>query len=169
MAHPPAKQRHAKHTEEECINYYLKSDPYISEFEAYCILCASCDKWICLRPNSTYCSIPLAWDAHHKSCLAKKMWVIHPLFIALFILFFQLETTRLLYNFKQEVMVSWPLIHPEKMIMMMVLYKSSAVNCVEHVRHAGVPQNQSQLISVCTDMCNVCFWVHDLNWHHSTM
>lgn len=73
LAHPPAKRRRAKRTEEERIDY-LKSDPYVSEFEAYRVLCASCDKWIRLRPNSTYCSIP--WDAHRKSCLAKKMWVI---------------------------------------------------------------------------------------------
>jgi hypothetical protein len=70
LAHPPAKRRRAKRTEEERIDY-LKSDPYVSEFEAYRVLCASCDKWIRLRPNSTYCSIP--WDAHRKSCLAKKM------------------------------------------------------------------------------------------------
>lgn len=85
LAHPPAKRRRAKRTEEERIDY-LKSDPYVSEFEAYRVLCASCDKWIRLRPNSTYCSIP--WDAHRKSCLAKKMWVTHPFFVALFILFF---------------------------------------------------------------------------------
>jgi hypothetical protein len=86
LAHPPAKRRRAKHTEleEERIDY-LKSDPYVSDFEAYRVLCASCDKWIRLRPNSTYCSIP--WDVHRKSCLAKKMWVIHPFFVALFILF----------------------------------------------------------------------------------
>jgi len=84
LAHPPTKRRRAKRTEEERIEY-LKSDPYVSEFEAYRVLCASCDKWIRLRPNSTYCSIP--WDAHRKSCLAKKMWVIHPFFLALFILF----------------------------------------------------------------------------------
>jgi len=70
LAHPPTKRRRAKRTEEERIEY-LKSDPYVSEFEAYRVLCASCDKWIRLRPNSTYCSIP--WDAHRKSCLAKKM------------------------------------------------------------------------------------------------
>ena len=73
LAHPPAKRRRAKRTEEERIEY-LKSDPYVSEFEAYRVLCASCDKWIRLRPNSTYCSIP--WDAHRKSCLAKKMCLI---------------------------------------------------------------------------------------------
>ena len=75
LAHPPAKRSRAKRTEEERIDY-LKSDPYVSEFEAYRVLCASCDKWIRLRPNSTYCSIP--WDAHRKSCLAKKMWVVQP-------------------------------------------------------------------------------------------
>lgn len=42
------------------------------------VLCASCDKWIRLRPNSTFCSIP--WDAHRKSCLAKKLYVIHFLY-----------------------------------------------------------------------------------------
>ncbi|KAK7453385.1 hypothetical protein VKT23_011649 [Stygiomarasmius scandens] len=69
-SHPPAKRRRAKRTEEERIAY-LRSDPYVAQFEAYRVLCASCDKWIRLRPNSTYCSIP--WDAHRKSCLAKKI------------------------------------------------------------------------------------------------
>ncbi|KAI0630482.1 hypothetical protein C8Q77DRAFT_1219460 [Trametes polyzona] len=66
----PAKRRRAKRTEEERIDY-LRNDPYVAEFEAYRVLCASCDKWIRLRPNSTYCSIP--WDAHRKSCLAKRV------------------------------------------------------------------------------------------------
>lgn len=70
LAHPPAKRRRAKRTEEERIQY-LRSDPYVAQFEAYRVLCASCHKWIRLRPNSTYCSIP--WDAHRKSCLAKKV------------------------------------------------------------------------------------------------
>ena len=73
LAHPPAKKRRrAKRTEEERIDY-LTADPYVAQFEAYRVLCASCDKWIRLRPNSTYCSIP--WDAHRKSCLAKKVYV----------------------------------------------------------------------------------------------
>jgi hypothetical protein len=72
LAHPVAKRRRAKRTEDERIEY-LRSDPYVAKFEAYRVLCASCDKWIRLRPNSTYCSIP--WDAHRKSCLAKKMYV----------------------------------------------------------------------------------------------
>ncbi|KAF7311970.1 hypothetical protein MIND_00208700 [Mycena indigotica] len=63
------KRRRAKRTEEERIAY-LKADTHIAQFEAYRVLCASCSKWIRLRPNSTYCSIP--WDAHRKSCLAKK-------------------------------------------------------------------------------------------------
>ena len=67
---PLAKRRRAKRTEEERIEY-LRSDPYVAKFEAYRVLCASCDKWIRLRPNSTYCSIP--WDAHRKSCLAKRV------------------------------------------------------------------------------------------------
>lgn len=66
---PQPKRRRAKRTEEERIDY-LRSDPYVAQFEAYRVLCASCDKWIRLRPNSTYCSIP--WDAHRKSCLTKK-------------------------------------------------------------------------------------------------
>jgi hypothetical protein len=66
---PPAKRRRAKRTEEERIEY-LRADVHVAQFEAYRVLCASCDKWIRLRPNSTYCSIP--WDAHRKSCLAKK-------------------------------------------------------------------------------------------------
>ncbi|TFK37321.1 hypothetical protein BDQ12DRAFT_156071 [Crucibulum laeve] len=70
LAHPPAKRRRAKRTEEERIDY-LRADPYVARFEAYRVLCASCDKWIRLRPNSTYCSIP--WDAHRKSCLSKKI------------------------------------------------------------------------------------------------
>ncbi|KII89556.1 hypothetical protein PLICRDRAFT_124521 [Plicaturopsis crispa FD-325 SS-3] len=70
LAHPPIKRRRAKRTEEERIEY-LRSDPYIADFEAYRVLCSSCDRWIRLRPNSTYCSIP--WDAHRKSCLARKL------------------------------------------------------------------------------------------------
>ncbi|KAG9308066.1 hypothetical protein JVU11DRAFT_12633 [Chiua virens] len=70
LANPPPKRRRAKRTEEERIEY-LRADPYVAEFEAYRVLCASCDKWIRLRPNSTYCSIP--WDAHRKSCLSKKI------------------------------------------------------------------------------------------------
>lgn len=72
LAHPPIKRRRAKRTEEERIEY-LRSDPYIADFEAYRVLCSSCDRWIRLRPNSTYCSIP--WDAHRKSCLARKLSV----------------------------------------------------------------------------------------------
>ncbi|KAJ7056811.1 hypothetical protein C8F01DRAFT_1155129 [Mycena amicta] len=66
---PPLKRRRAKRTEDERIAY-LRADAHVAQFEAYRVLCASCDKWIRLRPNSTYCSIP--WDAHRKSCLAKK-------------------------------------------------------------------------------------------------
>ncbi|KAI9459734.1 hypothetical protein BJY52DRAFT_358082 [Lactarius psammicola] len=68
-AGPPSKRRRAKRSEEERIEY-LRSDPYVAQFEPYRVRCASCDKWIRLRPNSTYCSIP--WDAHRKSCLARK-------------------------------------------------------------------------------------------------
>ncbi|KIL60874.1 hypothetical protein M378DRAFT_13898 [Amanita muscaria Koide BX008] len=70
LSHRPTKRRRVKRTEEERINY-LRADPYVARFEAYHVFCASCDKWIRLRPNSTYCSIP--WDAHRKSCLAKKI------------------------------------------------------------------------------------------------
>ncbi|KAH0578229.1 hypothetical protein H2248_004009 [Termitomyces sp. 'cryptogamus'] len=69
-APPPAKRRRAKRTEEER-KAYLGSDPYVERFEAYRVLCKSCDKWIWLRFDSTYNSIP--WDAHRKSCLAKKI------------------------------------------------------------------------------------------------
>lgn len=72
---PPSKRRRAKRSEEERIQY-LRSDPYVAQFDAYRVLCASCDKWIRLRPNSTFCSIP--WDAHRKSCLARKGCVIRP-------------------------------------------------------------------------------------------
>ncbi|KAN0109203.1 hypothetical protein V8E52_009531 [Russula decolorans] len=72
---PPSKRRRAKRSEEERIQY-LRSDPYVAQFDAYRVLCASCDKWIRLRPNSTFCSIP--WDAHRKSCLARKRCVICP-------------------------------------------------------------------------------------------
>jgi hypothetical protein len=88
-SNPVPKRRRAKRTEEERIDY-LRSDPYVAQFEAFRVLCASCDKWIRLRlvtrsqcdysplmtlprPNSTYCSIP--WDAHRKSCLSRKMFV----------------------------------------------------------------------------------------------
>ncbi|KAH9988543.1 hypothetical protein BJV77DRAFT_964355 [Russula vinacea] len=66
---PPSKRRRAKRSEEERIQY-LRSDPYVAQFDAYRVLCGSCNKWIRLRPNSTFCSIP--WDAHRKSCLARK-------------------------------------------------------------------------------------------------
>ncbi|KZV65071.1 hypothetical protein PENSPDRAFT_614552 [Peniophora sp. CONT] len=72
---PPTKRRRAKRTEDERIEY-LRADPYVAQFEAYRVLCGTCDKWIRLRPNSTYCSIP--WDAHRKSCLAKKGVGIQP-------------------------------------------------------------------------------------------
>ena len=75
VAGPPSKRRRAKRSEEERIQY-LRSDPYVAQFDAYRVLCASCDKWIRLRPNSTFCSIP--WDAHRKSCLARKWCVICP-------------------------------------------------------------------------------------------
>ncbi|KAH8111768.1 hypothetical protein DFH11DRAFT_576855 [Phellopilus nigrolimitatus] len=65
----PLKKRRAKRTEDERIEY-LRTDPHVAQFEAYRVLCGSCAKWIRLRPNSTYCSIP--WDAHRKSCLSKK-------------------------------------------------------------------------------------------------
>ncbi|KAJ7787170.1 hypothetical protein B0H14DRAFT_289194 [Mycena olivaceomarginata] len=67
---PSIKRRRAKRTEEERIDY-LRSDPRVAKFEAYRVLCAGCNKWIKLRPNSTYCSIP--WDAHRKSCVEKTM------------------------------------------------------------------------------------------------
>ncbi|KAM6497545.1 hypothetical protein JOM56_008018 [Amanita muscaria] len=70
LAHPLTNRRREKRTEEKRIDY-LRADPYVAQFEAYRVLCVSCDKWIRLRPNSTYCSTP--WDAHIKSCLAKKV------------------------------------------------------------------------------------------------
>src|SRR6266702_704446 len=73
-AGPPSKRRRAKRSEEERIQY-LRSDPYVAQFEPYRVRCASCDKWIRLRPNSTYCSIP--WDAHRKSCLSRKGYVVY--------------------------------------------------------------------------------------------
>ena len=72
LTHPPTKRRPTRRTEEERIDY-LRADPYVAEFEAYRVRCASCDKWVHLRPNLTYCSFP--WDAHRKSCLSKKMYV----------------------------------------------------------------------------------------------
>jgi hypothetical protein len=72
---PPSKRRRAKRSEEERIQY-LRSDPYVAQFDAYRVLCGSCNKWIRLRPNSTFCSIP--WDAHRKSCLARKGCVVVP-------------------------------------------------------------------------------------------
>ena len=63
------KKRRPKRSEEERINFF-RTDPYVAQFEAYRVLCAGCDKWIRLRSNSSYCSIP--WEAHRKSCLAKK-------------------------------------------------------------------------------------------------
>lgn len=71
IATPPAvrKKRRAKRSEEERINFF-RTDPHVAQFEAYRVLCGSCDKWIRLRSNSSYCSIP--WEAHRKSCLSKK-------------------------------------------------------------------------------------------------
>ncbi|KAF8224522.1 hypothetical protein L208DRAFT_1369278 [Tricholoma matsutake] len=71
LAHPrsPPKRRRVKRSEEERIAY-LRDDLYVAKFDAYRALCASCDKWIRLRPNSTYCSIP--WEAHRKGCLARR-------------------------------------------------------------------------------------------------
>ncbi len=61
------------------------------------MLCASCDKWIRLRPNSTYCSIP--WDAHRKSCLAKKMYVfVAPISLKYLIKFLEPLKTPMLSN-----------------------------------------------------------------------
>lgn len=51
---PPQKRRRAKRSEQERIDY-LRGDSCVADFEAYRVLCASCGKWIRLRPNSTYC------------------------------------------------------------------------------------------------------------------
>lgn len=66
------KKRRAKRSEEERINFF-RTDPHVAQFEAYRVLCGSCNKWIRLRSNSSYCSIP--WEAHRKSCLSKKSLV----------------------------------------------------------------------------------------------
>ncbi|KAF7323537.1 hypothetical protein MKEN_00573600 [Mycena kentingensis (nom. inval.)] len=58
-----------KRTEPERIAY-LRADRHVARFEPYRVLCGSCDKWIRLRSNSTYCSTP--WDTHRKICLEKK-------------------------------------------------------------------------------------------------
>ncbi|KAF9473501.1 hypothetical protein BDN70DRAFT_937402 [Pholiota conissans] len=50
-AHAP-KRRQAKRTEEEPIEY-LRADLYVGKLDAFGVLCASCDKWIRLRPNTT--------------------------------------------------------------------------------------------------------------------
>lgn len=100
MANPPTKKRRAKRTEEERIDY-LRNDPYVAQFEPYRVLCGSCNKWIRLRPNSTYCSIP--WDAHRKSCLSKKAWgswflFFSPLISALY-LFYSVLSVHLRWFF----------------------------------------------------------------------
>jgi hypothetical protein len=66
---PERKKRRAKRSEEERIDFF-RTDPNVAQFEPYRVLCACCNKWIRLRSNSSYCSIP--WEAHRKSCLAKK-------------------------------------------------------------------------------------------------
>ncbi|EJD08321.1 uncharacterized protein FOMMEDRAFT_144283 [Fomitiporia mediterranea MF3/22] len=66
---PPLRKRRAKRAEEERIEY-LRSDPYVVQFEPYRVLCGSCNKWVRLQPYRTYCSKP--WDAHRKSCISKK-------------------------------------------------------------------------------------------------
>ncbi|KAJ7053552.1 hypothetical protein C8F01DRAFT_1375120 [Mycena amicta] len=65
----PLRSRRPKRTEEQRIAY-LAQDPYVAQFEAFRVLCKCCDRWIRLRTNSTYCSIP--WDAHRKTCLQKR-------------------------------------------------------------------------------------------------
>lgn len=73
ISQPSAKRRRrAKRTTQERIEYF-ETDPYVAKFEAYRVLCASCDKWIQLRRNCKYSSIP--WDLHRKNCLAKKVYV----------------------------------------------------------------------------------------------
>ncbi|KAJ7830449.1 hypothetical protein B0H14DRAFT_3143582 [Mycena olivaceomarginata] len=67
---PPAKRRRAKRTEEERIEY-LRADVHVAQFEAYPASSArAATNGSDSGRNSTYCSIP--WDAHRKSCLAKK-------------------------------------------------------------------------------------------------
>ncbi|KIJ51467.1 hypothetical protein M422DRAFT_776711 [Sphaerobolus stellatus SS14] len=44
----------------------FRDDPQVKEFDPYRVLCAICDKWIKLRNNSRYCSIP--WKCHKASC-----------------------------------------------------------------------------------------------------
>lgn len=104
LANPPAKRRRAKRTEEERIDY-LRADPYVAQFEPYRVLCASCDKWIRLRPNSTYCSIP--WDAHRKSCLSKKMYAYVYTLIYYFHTHRPAVTTRMVALSKREIRF-WP-------------------------------------------------------------
>ncbi|KAJ7052083.1 hypothetical protein C8F01DRAFT_633879 [Mycena amicta] len=71
----PPRRRRPKRTEEQRIAY-LAQDSYVAQFEAFRVLCKGCDRWIRLRPNSTYCSIP--WDAHRKSCLQRRRITVDP-------------------------------------------------------------------------------------------
>ncbi|KAF8591081.1 hypothetical protein K439DRAFT_1627164 [Ramaria rubella] len=60
------RQRRPNRTESERLKEF-QTDPYVAEVEAYRVLCVVCKKWIKLRNNSRYCSIP--WECHKAVCL----------------------------------------------------------------------------------------------------
>ncbi|KIY66074.1 hypothetical protein CYLTODRAFT_491763 [Cylindrobasidium torrendii FP15055 ss-10] len=66
----PVKRQRGYRTEEERI-HDLENDPYVQAFEPYVVHCKLCDKWIRLLSRSRYSTSP--WEAHRKSCLAKKI------------------------------------------------------------------------------------------------
>ncbi|KAF8529831.1 hypothetical protein JB92DRAFT_614830 [Gautieria morchelliformis] len=61
----PPKQRRPNRTEAERIQEF-HADPHVAEVEPYRVRCALCNKWIKLRNNSRYCSIP--WKCHRDGC-----------------------------------------------------------------------------------------------------
>ncbi|EIN12701.1 hypothetical protein PUNSTDRAFT_141327 [Punctularia strigosozonata HHB-11173 SS5] len=63
------RRRRTKRSEQERIQEF-HDDPLVAQVEPYRVLCKKCNKWIRLRSNSTYCSIP--WDAHRSSCVNKE-------------------------------------------------------------------------------------------------
>lgn len=63
------KRRRDYRTEKERLAYFL-ADPYVAEVQPHRVLCNSCEKWIRLRKNSTYCNTP--WDIHRRACLERR-------------------------------------------------------------------------------------------------
>lgn len=61
----PIRKKRPNRTEEERLQEFL-DDPQVKEVTPYQVLCRECNKWIKLRNNSRYCSVP--WRCHKASC-----------------------------------------------------------------------------------------------------